>query len=378
MLYESFNQVSKKIKTLKKQEEAYKILESKILTSPQLKSYFEAITILQENAGKVKTSKRYNEIKEEIKAKNIDFSEVKKQSNSLLEYFNVSKINKESKFDKAIETLNFKEILLNEAAIIRKSIFKGLLNEDINNELEIKKQFQIIKFIANKKKEMVMGSLRGLLEERYTNYNSFIKKLYRLREAVEDMEDDGKEYSEAIADLPHIKKIKITASDKVNPGKIIISFSIPIYPIGTTRSQAITSSLNVGNKLNRLERTFVNSTIYQKDRTNYFDPVGTIWDVSLRQQVNPNQKIAASVSVYLNTKLDSGLTLADYKKVVQSMLSEFSANLPQFMGDLAVNLTPEGQKNKYQGDVNRALIMKHLNGKDSAESERIDDFGGYF
>ena len=378
MLYESFNQVSKKIKTLKKQEEAYKILESKILTSPQLKSYFEAITILQENAGKVKTSKRYNEIKEEIKAKNIDFSEVKKQSNSLLEYFNVSKINKESKFDKAIETLNFKEILLNEAAIIRKSIFKGLLNEDINNELEIKKQFQIIKFIANKKKEMVMGSLRGLLEERYTNYNSFIKKLYRLREAVEDMEDDGKEYSEAIADLPHIKKIKITASDKVNPGKIIISFSVPIYPIGTTRSQAITSSLNVGNKLNRLERTFVNSTIYQKDRTNYFDPVGTIWDVSLRQQVNPNQKIAASVSVYLNTKLDSGLTLADYKKVVQSMLSEFSANLPQFMGDLAVNLTPEGQKNKYQGDVNRALIMKHLNGKDSAESERIDDFGGYF
>ena len=305
MLHESFNQVSKKIKTLKKQEEAYKILESKILTSPQLKAYFEAITILQENAGKVKTVKKYNEIKESIKEKNIDLKEVKKQSTSLLEYFNVSsKVNKINKYDKAIETLELKDILLNEAAIVRKTIFKGLLNEDINNELEIKKQFQIIKFISNKKKEMVMGSLRGLLEERYTNYNSFVKKLFRLREAVEDMEDDGKEYSETIGDLNHIKKIKITASDKVNPGKIIISFAVPVFPIGTTRSQAVTSSLNVGNKLNRLERIFVNSTIYQKNRTNYFDPVGTIWDVSLRQQVNPNQKIAASVSVYLNTKLN--------------------------------------------------------------------------
>ena len=67
-----------------------------------------------------------------------------------------------------------------------------------------------------------------------------------------------------------------------------------------------------------------------------------------------------------------------YKNVVGAMLKEFDVNLPQYMGDLAVNLTPEGQKNKYQGDVNRALIMKHLDGKDSGESERIDDFGGNF
>jgi hypothetical protein len=148
-------------------------------------------------------------------------------------------------------------------------------------------------------------------------------------------------------DLNYIKEITISVPEMfMKPQKIIISFYIPVYPVGATMSASTTSAIKTRERLNRIERQFINGTIYSKDRTNLFNPVGTIWQVGLKMQSKPGSKQLAGIDIYLNTNSegDGTNTWQMFYTAAYEMLKEFDSMLPSLLGDMAMVLTPQAQK----------------------------------
>lgn len=434
MFVQSLEKISQKIATSKDKAKGYKLLENKILNSPALKTQFEIYTTLKEKANKVFDNREFNKLATELKEKANKFSSatVKAEIKSLLEYFNVNPVTvKNTVMDSAIN-LNEKalrRVVFNDKKIVLAETYKNIIRKE--NEDDLRKQFQIVNFLSEamgdkKRKTFIKESLKSLLAERYTDYNSCAKKLYKLRTLTESIlnkniivegkkslkedEEDGID-SEKIAQYgggkkallaskTFLKNIEVSVPEMYKkPEKIIIDFKIDIYPVGATAGAAQTSNIKARMAVQKLERLFVNATIYQSNRTNYFDPVGTIWEVGrIHTQPKVGKKYDVTVTVYLNTNTENETvnTWEDYKKVVSEMLTEFNALLPDFMKLSKNVLTPEAQKqslknaeglskldkeqqsNEY-GLINRDLIKKVKGGQEEDEAEsRIDDFSGAF
>lgn len=419
MFVEAIHQISKKIALSKNKVKGYNMLENKIMRNPTLKESFRLYTLLSENANKIKESEDYSKLflviqknSNILKSNKID-SEVKK----LLEYFNINPKNIKSHImDKAIK-LNekaIKEIVLNKDRKILIENFRRIIKKKSDDGL--RKQFQIVQFLSEsienkKRKTFIQESLNSLLVLRYKNYNSCVKNLFKLRTLTEDVLDGSIEDSEqskskygggkkvSFKDLNFIKKITVIVPEMyLKPEKIMISFEIPVYPIGATRSAASTSNIQTRNKFNRLERVFVNQFIYNTNRDNLFDPVGTIWDVILSEQATPGKSFKAKFDIYINTNEENEAVnkWEDYYKTVYKILKEFNIQLPNLMGDLKDVLSPVRQKEVLQkakglsqeekekqanklGHVKRGLLVKHLHGGNIEDDQmRPDDFGGAF
>src|SRR5690606_15266924 len=113
-----------------------------------------------------------------------------------------------------------------------------------------------------------------------------------------------------LKDLEFIKKIQVEVPyNYKKPEKIIISFMIPFYPQGTQLSDLVRETKRIKKTVDKLERIFVNKFIYQKGRTDMFNPVGVIWDSSMRETlVKPGKEVGYSVDIYINTNLESNAT----------------------------------------------------------------------
>lgn len=313
------------------------------------------------------------------------------------------------KSEKKAEILSEKQDFRKKIEIIKESFVNLIAQED---KRKLKTNFKIINFLSEcmptNKKKMVQESALTLYEEqkKKSNFKKCAEKLFKLRLITEkiikeattavDVEDEidtfYKDKDAAVRanygggklvklqDLKYIKRIEIsTPSGYKRPEKIIIDFKIPFYPQGLTRSAAITSAIKIKRKLVGLERIFLNTCIYQKGRTNLFDPVGTIWDVDMLEQAKKGKVSFAKLSIYLtaNSKNADVNTWDTLVKGAYDTLKDFNKVLPELLGELDSTLTPENQNKS--GQINRALISKYLHKDKSQDTAAInDDFGGMF
>ena len=419
MFVQAFEQISKKLSKSAKKVEGYKILEKKILDSPVLKSHFEVYNDLKENTNTIANTSQFKNFFLTLteKVNKIDIKEVNKEVKALLEFFNINPSSiKETIMDKAmiLNEVAVRKVVINEKKSMLSETYKHIIKEE--NEFELRKEFQIINYISEsisngKRKLFLKESLRSLLEERYKDYKSCVKKLYKLRvladelitEAIDDESEIKSEHGggkkTTMKDLSYIKSIDIIVPEMYKkPEKIILSFYIPVYPIGATMSASTTSAIRIREKLNRIERAFINSAIYAKGKTNLFNPVGTIWQVSLKMQSKPGSKQNAGVDIYLNTNIENEgtNTWEMFKQGATEILKDLNDMLPDLLGDMASVLTPENQKSSLtavkglsksekaelahrNGDVDRDLIKKKIGGENYDDSEtRVDDFADMF
>ena len=229
MFVQALEQISKKISKSNQKEQGYKILERKIFKSPNLKSQFEIFCDLKENSKKISSKNKFKVFFESLKekTKNIDPKVNSEEVKKLLEYFNIDP-------NTIKETIMDKAVLLNENAVrsividTKKELlaesFKRIIKKEDENEL--RKNFQVLNFLSEsfsdkKRKSFFKESLRSLLEERYKDYNSCVKKLYKLRVLAENLireawDDDEETKSEfgggkkvRIKDMNYVKDISI-------------------------------------------------------------------------------------------------------------------------------------------------------------------------
>ncbi|MEO6301775.1 MAG: hypothetical protein ABIP51_01255 [Bacteroidia bacterium] len=424
MFVQAFEQISKKLAKSTKKDQGYTILEKKIMDSPVLKSHFEIYNDLKEKTNTIGTSSQFKSFFSTLteKVNKIDIKEVNKEVKALLEYFNINPTSiKETTMDKAMSLNEFaiRKVVINEKLNILSETFKHIIKEE--NEYDLRRNFQIVNFLSESfsdktRKTFFKESLRSLLEERYKDYGSCVKKLYKLRILAEEVlrEDDfendeeGEEEEKAklggtktakLTDLSYLKKPTVEIVNWKQPSKVVINFNIPIYPTGAVQTATQTTNLKTRTVVQRLERHFVNLTIYQKNRTNLFNPVGTIWDVgNLHSQPKVGAENKVSVSIYLNTNSenDGVNTMEMFVKAVNQMLIEFNDMLPDLMGPFARVLTSDAQKQDIKstkgldkrqkidlanrhGEIDRNLIKRKKGGLDiDDESDIIDDFGDMF
>lgn len=439
MFSSGLKSIYKKINSIKdksKQNEAFNYLENQLLSNPYIKHQFELLNSLKGKQGRITTQESFDQFVKGLREKHVSFLKenngasqltIWKENKKLFEYFNInSKEINLDEFDVALDIYSTAKGL-NEGII--KNIVKKTINSDLKlkkkdlkenfsrlkvkeNPLSLNQQFEIINFLSecmqSTQKKFIQTSLRSLKEEQYKNYGSCVEKLYKLRllteKTVSDYEDDAEvgQYGGGkrvrFQDLKYIKRIEVsTPINYQRPEKIILNFRIPVYPIGGTRNAAMTSSLRIKDKINKLERIFVNSTIYQKNRTKYFDPVGTIWEVSLREQVTPGQKTEARVTCYISTAKESEGTITwdQYKDLSYSLLKEFDKMLPSAMGNFVDVLSPSVQKDELKatkgltqkdklayasknGQVDVDLLRRKTGAGTEDYENRSDDFGGIF
>lgn len=452
MFIQALEQISLKISKSNLKEQGYKILERKIMESPVLKGQLEIYTILKENAGKLIKSKDYSEFYDILKEKIVTFKveDVENEVKALLEYFNINPSNvKMTVMDSAmrLNEVSIKDIVMNTKKKQLMETFKRLIKKP--EEESIKTQFDIIKYYAKgirdkQKKEFVKESIASLLAERYKDYTSTLKKLYNLRRVTEniiesyskkevkpakklnergaeavakpniekeisdfyaDEKEKASQYGPGTAsrmgqfkDLPYLKGIYFKVPQmRKRPEQLEVHFEVPVYPFGVTRTSNTTILASVEKLFQRLERSFINNTIYKGGKEDYFDMVGNVWEANLkRAKLQPGQFTSLKVTAYLNTNeknRDVNSAEVLYKNAYQ-MLQIFNEALPELMGRYASVLTPEAEKAaikkiksmtpqerqalaRQDGDVNVEL-NKQRAGMNADETERNDDFGGAF
>ena len=437
MFSSGLTEIYKKISSIKdktKQNEAYNYLENQLLNNPYIKHQFELVSSLREKRGKITTQEAFESFVKGLKEKHKKFLDenkdasqltIWKENKKLFEYFNINpKEISINEVDAAIDIYstskglnegiikNYVKRKLNESLKDMKKVLKeqffSLKNKE--NVLSLDNQFKIINFLSESmipaQQKLVKASLRSLQEERVKNYGGCVEKLYKLRllseKITEDYIDTDNEVGEfgggkrsRETDLKHIKRIEIsTPINWQRPEKIILNFRIPVFPIGVTRNAAMTSALKIKNKINKLERIFLNATVYQAKRINIFDPVGTIWDVMMREQVAPGQKTEARVTCYLSVpkEADGKVTWDQLKLQAYQMLKEFDKLLPKVMGEFTDVLTPMAQKDELkatkgmnkkdklaysnkQGRVDTDLLRRKIGSGDEDFESRADVFG---
>lgn len=195
----------------------------------------------------------------------------------------------------------------------------------------------------------------------------------------------------SMPDLKYLKKIEISApSSYRRPGQMMFSFKVPLYPNGYPKDNAIkTTAIQLMLKFLRMEKPFINACIYQKDRTNIFDPSGIIWEGGVSTLQYGKSKIEAlqngtgkplygSINVYIKTNqenLDSN-SWEDILKSSQDIMRDMDKVLPELMGDLSANLDTDNID--YPGDTDKSLIYKYIHRKSPDAKGAIVDDGGVF
>ena len=133
------------------------------------------------------------------------------------------------------------------------------------------------------------------------------------------------------------------------------------------------TGIKIKLKLLRMERVFLNLFIYQKERTNLFNPVGSIWDVDMLSQISFNKPTKAKVTLYIRTN-EKNLDVnqwQDYVNGAYAVLKDFDANLFDLMGDLNASLTPHAP---IAATIDQSLINKYIRNKNNDEERRVDNF----
>jgi hypothetical protein len=364
-----------------------------------------------------------------------------------IDVYATSKGLNESAFKQLIsKKIGKKDRILAEKVEFRKKIheikenFVHLINE--NDTRELKKQFKIINFLSEcmptNKKLMVQQSALALFTEHKKNPAGCAKKLFKLRVITEKIADE--EYDDDVAEkeieTPQQEKafnkindeikdyhrqrgttvddeevpmrrspgktsglmpgkyisgstIKAPINANSNPDMVILTFTeIPFYPMGIARNAAQTTALKIKQKLNRMERAFMNLFIYQKNRDELFNPVNAIWHVKMLEQCAPGARVPAKITVYLST--NGQHTWDEYVRAAQGIVKDFDNALPDLMDDLYLALTPSKtlrpapneivtSDGRTKGGADRNLLDRSINNKnDKYEQSREDNFGGLF
>lgn len=446
MFATGIREIYKKINEMKgdKQKEAYSFLESQLINNPSLKHQFELLTFIKKNKNSIINQESFLKFVKKINKKNVAFIKENKISHvgiweankELLEYFNINSKELETNiYDSAIDiyasskSLNessLRKILFKKDAFLKeerkffkerietiKESFSKLKHNKNTNEL--KKNFKIVNFLSecmqSEQKTMFQESLQSIFENR-KDFNNCVSKLFKLRIVAEKVIKEAEDYSDWYGDdsnfdiddrkasgkfgsgkstkkqdLEYLKRISIeTPINKNRPDKIIFRFDIPFYPTGKRRAEAMTSSIYINNKISRMGRTFINSTVYDKpERLKLFDPVGMIWEANIgREQAIAGQQNRIKVVIYISTteKYKDINTFNDFVNTGYAMLQDFNEMLPNLLGNYAFNLSPDASKS--EGNINTDLLKKNYGdtwgavGKGiKADEDSFDDYGIY-
>ena len=398
-----YNTVLKKL-AKNKDENSLKSLTEKLEKNPIYKHQFDILNFVRESKiennedlnNLVKTIVRKNH--KFIKEKKVTHIDVWKENKKLLEFYNISSLEViPNVLDKAID-LNINKGL-NESAL--RSFFKDkiketkeftkkeLIQENFNyiykydDKHQFKTNMSIIQFLSeniNDKDKIFINESLNKIKATYKNkFKESVGNLYKLRlltekflkefhlEDEEDFEEFGDEEPDepktspgkklSLKDLKYIKRITVeTPKNFQNPSQIIISFKIPFYPVGGYYSDLKKSAIHIKNRLTKFRRSFINLFIYQKDRTNLFDPIGTIWDVTMRDTsgFKFNKEVPGRVRIFLHTNKKEGNTWDNYWKASYAMIKEFDNMLSDLFPDelnieaqkaAVQNRDPESQRN---------------------------------
>lgn len=385
--------IYKKIEAIKdkeKQNEAYNYLESKLLNNPYIKHQFDLLQSIKANTNKITTQESFDSFVKGIKEKNKTFIKenkdvsplkIWKENKSLFEYFNIN--HKEIPFDKYDAAIDIyatgksmnealvKQLVkkkLSESLLRTKELLteeKFLLTED-NIDLSLDRQFQIINFLTEcmptqnaTKKTFIKESLYASIKFEPFKRKEIQNKLQLLLEA-----ELGKGNAFPI---PGCKYIHPVGSLSIEGNRIRLTFFVPIYPIGAGRSILMYYLINVNKKLKagRLQRVFVNSTIYQRNKTQYFNPADeTSFTAGIRKQISTedlkaqlkaNHRFEQLARFNFYTTINSDLLSLDAKslrKVLETqaadMLKGFDSALPSILEEYAESLTADAQKEEFE------------------------------
>jgi hypothetical protein len=370
MFVQALEAISKKIAKSKQKDQGYKILESKIMNSPVLKAQFEIFTDLRENAQKISSRTEYTSFYKTLteKVNKIDASKLKKEITSLLEYFNINPRKM------AITTMD-NAMSLNENAVKRVVIdqdkkmiqehYKSIIKK--NNDIELMKEFQILGIFARgvraDKKKFIDASIEALKEEKYIDYSSCVKKLYKLRILTEALLEAEKNKTFSIPELNHIASEKSFGRVSVDEGEVTSVFLklwIPVYYNGTQTKHTWTAAGKTIGAFEKMETTFVNQFIIKSGRKKMFIPSSINWKVIGREQA----RIGVPNIIRIEVIIPTNPGVSDIKAVVaeaNSIVTEFDNSLPSLLGDMKDVLSPDNLGSE-GGHVDRKLINKRIAG----------------
>jgi len=184
----------------------------------------------------------------------------------------------------------------------------------------------------------------------------------------------------SLKDLDYIKKIQVEVPYNYKaPEKVVISFIIPFYPQGTQLSDLVGETKRIKKSVDRLERIFINKFIYGKGRDDVFQPNGTIWDGSMRENlIKAGYMVKYSLDIYINVNPNANITWDKLYKEVYQILKEFNHYLEAVF---PTELSRAAQKEFLANNKKLARKTKYKKRKDDElqlTSELTDDFGGMF
>ena len=342
------NSIYKKISAIKdpaRKEVAFNHLTRKLTENKVYKHQYQNLTLIESAEDKKKAAKLITERNTKfIRESDMCCCKVKKANEKLLEFFNINpKTVKATKIDKIIEVKSVKPI---KDILIKESFERIQSNKD---KKAFQTQLNIIRFLSEgldeKNKMFIKNSAYILSKLRESAFKKANYKTYQLRMIVEKLikeyqKDDNSFPNQTspqkevkLKDLKYIKKIKVLAPyNYKSPERLVVSFIVLFYPSGVYNQEIVDEKRDIKRKMDRMERTFINRTIYDKKRTNVINPVGTIWDATMdtaHTTAKPGGVAKYNVDVYLNTNLNTGVTWEQSYKEVYNILKDFEAVLKE-------------------------------------------------
>jgi hypothetical protein len=358
------NSIYKKISAIKdpvRKEVAFNHLTRKLTENKVYKHQYQNLTLIESIQDKKKAAKLIAERNTNfIKESDMCCCKVKKANEKLLEFFNINpKTVKNTKIDNIIEVKASKPI---KDILIKESFQKIQENKD---KKSFQKQLNIIRFLSEglgqENKTFIKNSGYTLSKLKESEFKKANYKAYQLRMLVEKLikeyQKNEKEYPNqtspkqevALKDLKYIKKIKVQAPyNYKSPEKLLVKFIVVFYPSGVYNQEIVNEKNEIKKKMDRIERTFVNRTIYDKRRTNVINPVGTIWDGTMdttHTTAKPGNPAFYKTELWLNTNLSTGVTWEQCYKEVYNMLKDFEVILKDMFD---VDLEQEFQAKQLQ------------------------------
>lgn len=396
-------QIYKKIATIKDSGVQKKVkakLTESLLSNKVYKHQLENITIFTEAKDKVAAKKRIDERNNSFKQNNkVCCCQVGKENQKLAEFYNINiKGLKKNKLDEAIEFKSEKKPVNTKKSIIKEK-FQSIANRGDKKDLTT--QLSIIQFLSSGLKESTdkkfiftsLSKLRTLRESK--NPKSLFEatnKTYQLRLLIEklikeyqkidtDTEDKSTGKKSKLTDLTYIKDFWVEFPyNSLDPEKLVISFKIPVYPHGAHLSDLVQEVRGIKKSIDKLERPFLNTIVYGTEFEGLFNPVGTIWDSSIRETlIKPGSALSYDVDIYLNTSDNSTASAGDYTKAIHEMFKQFEVMLRDTVGEVLDRASQKAALSQSKSLGSRK--SKYGERKDDDKqltNDLTDDFGGAF
>jgi len=378
-----YNTVLKKF-AKDKDENSLKTLTEKLEKNPIYKHQFDILTFVKES--RVENNEDLNDLVKTIIRKNHKFIkehkvshiDVWKENKKLLEFYNINSddltldildkaidLNIDRKLNEKALRSYFKDKIVETKEFSKKELIKENFNYIYKNKdrQQLKNNISIVKFLAecvnDKDKIFIDESLARIKNSYNEKFKEAVSNVYKLRLLTEkllrefsledeefdepgDEEPDEPKTSPGkklkLKDLKYIKHIVIeTPKNYKSPSHLIVNFKIDFFPVGGYYSNLKQSAIHIKNRLQKFRRTFINLFIYQKDRTNLIDPIGTGWNVIMRDTsgFKFNKAVPARVEILFHTNKKKGENASwdDYWRGCYNMLKDFDNMLPDLFPD---------------------------------------------